>query len=102
MPLAPSGWAQAAARALLDWGTATWPEQPPRSLAALATRVDQGAEAIQELETSLYSAASRDWSGQPLWQAFMDGLQSRVKKSSPGQSATSAPPLYPDWNRKAG
>ena len=94
--------AQTAARALLDWAAATWPHQPPRSLGALAGRVDRGASAIRELERALYSPDNNSWSGQPLWKTFMHGLQTAEKSTDTRQARTSAPPLYPDWNQKIG
>lgn len=91
---------QTAARSLLDWGLVTWPQQPPRSLGALARRVTRGAELIRELETVLYAPGKRPWIGEPLWQALEAGLQVEPASTSrhpPGD----APPLYPDWTRKA-
>ena len=96
------GDAQTAARALLDWAAATWPHQPPRSLGALAGRVDRGANAIRELERALYSTDNNSWSGQPLWKAYMHGLQTAEKSTDTGPARNSAPPLYPDWNQKIG
>ncbi len=93
--------AQAAARALLDWAAATWPQQPPRSLGALAERVDRGADAIRELESTLYSAANNSWTGQPLWEVFKSGLQTSENATDIRQANNSAPPLYPDWHQKA-
>jgi hypothetical protein len=87
---------QAAAQALLEWAAASWPEQPPRNLAALARRVSRGDELIRDLETVLYARGTRAWVGEPLWQALADGLQ--VTPRSAGQrQPDDAPPLYPDW-----
>lgn len=93
---------QSAARALLDWAAATWPEQSPRSLGALAVRVGQGAEHIRELEAVLYGAGAQGWDGQALWKAVKDGLLSPGKGAAPAQPTDGAPPLYPDWRKEAG
>ena len=94
--------AQAAAVALLDWAAATWPDQPPRSLGALATRVKQGAEAIRTLETVLYGANKQDWNGALLWKTFAEGLLQPGKSPAQSSQIEGAPPLYPDWHKQAG
>jgi BatD DUF11 like domain len=96
------GDAQTASRALLDWAAASWPNQPPRSLGALARRVDRGAETIRELEIILYSNTSKDWNGQALWEVFAQGLKAPHKAAGNRPAKNSAPPLYPDWTGKAG
>ncbi|HUT39966.1 MAG TPA: BatD family protein [Gammaproteobacteria bacterium] len=93
---------QAAAGALLDWAAATWPDQPPRSLGALAARVGQGGEHIRDLEAVLYGAGARGWDSQPLWKAFMDGLPGPVARTATGHQTEGVPPLYPDWHKQAG
>lgn len=93
--------ARAAAGALLDWAAATWPQQPPRSLGALAVQVDRGADAVRELESMLYSAGNESWAGQALWDAFANGLCSPFTTNYE-QADNTVPPLYPDWNRKTG
>lgn len=89
---------QAAADALLDWAVMTWPQQPPRSLGSLAERVNQGAGIIRELENALYGSGDRNWTGQALWEAFVDGLQVKTTTPAGWQKPISAPSLYPDWN----
>ncbi len=91
---------RAAARALLDWGAARWPQQPPRNLGALASHVTRGGDLIRELETVLYAPGQRPWIGAPLWQALADGLQMAPADGGQPQS-DDAPPLYPDWTRRA-
>ncbi len=91
---------QAAARALLEWGATSWPQQPPRNLGALARRVARGGDLVRELETVLYAPGQRPWVGEPLWQALADGMKAApaaVGKHQPDD----APALYPDWTRKA-
>ena len=94
--------AKGAALSLLEWAAASWPDRPPHSLGALAERVDHGAEAIRELENALYSADNHSWNGQGLWTAFKQGLIRPAGTSESRQSYDDAPPLYPDWNKKAG
>ena len=87
---------------MLEWAAATWPEQSPRSLGALAARVERGTGEIRELETVLYSANIHTWSGQPLWEAFKNGLlQSGKRAGSATQRTDGAPALYPDWQKQA-
>lgn len=93
---------QAAADALLAWAAATWPDQPPRSLGALATRVEQGGDVICELEAALYGAKGKGWVGLALWKACADGLLRPGKETTPRQPTDGAPPLYPDWRKHAG
>jgi len=94
--------AKGAALSLLEWAAATWPDRPPHSLGALAEIVDHGAEAIRELENALYSADSHSWNGQGLWTAFKQGFIRPARASEARQSYDDVPPLYPDWNKKAG
>lgn len=94
--------AKGAALSLLDWAAVTWPDRPPHSLGALAEIVDHGAEAIRELENALYSADNHSWNGQQLWTAFKQGFIRPPSASETRQSHDDAPPLYPDWNKKAG
>ena len=91
----------AAASALLAWAAATWPQQPPRSLGALAARVDEGADSIRELETVLYGAKDQSWNGLSLWKAFAGGLFKDRKTTAATQNPDGAPPLYPDWRKQA-
>ena len=94
--------AKGAALSLLDWAAATWPDRPPHSLGAIADRVNHGADEIRELENALYSADNKSWVGQPLWTAFKQGFIKPEGSSEARQNPVDAPPLYPDWNKKAG
>jgi len=83
----------AAARALLDLACTHWPEDPPRSLGALSTRIEKGRAQINELERSLYAAEAGDWDGAALWDEFRHGLQ---EKKPPQQTQDDElRPLYP-------
>ena len=89
---------QAAARALLQWAAASWPDEPPRNLGALVQRLAGGKTEIRELERALYAANTEAWQGDALWQAFSHGLEV-IAAGKPSQQETLAP-LYPDWNRR--
>jgi hypothetical protein len=93
---------QAATVALLDWAATTWPDQPPRSLGALAARVQHGAGVLRELEAALYGADRQKWDGQALWKQFSDGLLGSKNRAASGNQPDTAPPLYPDWHQQAG
>lgn len=62
----------AARDALLIWGRARWPKQPPAGLKELAARVDgRLAEKIRELERLVYGPDSGlRWYGEELWRAL--------------------------------
>ena len=90
--------ADAAAKALLHWAAAHWPEGPPTSLGALAQRISSGGDAVRELDHALYAAGSQTWQGQALWEAFQQGMD--VKTGHAPLDSESLSPLYPDWDRK--
>ncbi len=83
----------AASRALLELAKATWPENPPASLGALAERVANGSEALAELDAALYKPGASAWDGQALWQVFGKGLKARTASCDEAEDAL--PPLYP-------
>lgn len=59
----------AAVSALLEWGAAIWPHDPPANLGALAKRVDaQSAQWIMKLESARYSKHPENWRGKPYWE----------------------------------
>ena len=85
---------QAAAKALLRWAEAVWPEAPPRSLGALAIRITPAAlEPLKALEVRLYSRGDQPWEGAALAEALSDGLAQTPGGPKAGQEAL--PPLYP-------
>ncbi len=70
--------AHAAARALSDLGQIEWPGNAPRGLAALAARLESGADEVNTLERHLYGAIpSPLWRGDALWRQVGRGLQVR-------------------------
>jgi len=61
--------ARGAREALLHWGLANWPAQPPRSLPALAQRLtDPGLRGeLAALDRALYAPDPLPWRGEALW-----------------------------------
>jgi hypothetical protein len=85
---------QGAARTLLRWAQAVWPEAPPRSLGALAIRITPAAvEPLKALELRLYARREGAWEGAPLWEALKDGLAPAGQRDV--QVAGDLAPLYP-------
>ncbi len=83
----------AAANALLNLGQARWSDHPPRSLNALAARIENGQRQLHELDHSLYAADASRWNGAALWDKFKHGLQE--KKTTRHGSDDGISPLYP-------
>jgi len=92
--------ATAAARALLDWAAAEWPDNPPRNLAAIASRLnnDAGAE-VRRLDQALYAPGGVVWDGTALGDAFR--ATAAVKQPAQRKSASGGlAPLYPEWGKR--
>lgn len=89
---------QAAARALLQWADAHWPDDAPRNLGGLAQRLATGSQEIRELEQALYATGSQAWQGDLLWQVFKTGLAEVVTGDRVAPEGLS--PLYPDWQAR--
>ena len=85
--------AGAAAKALLAWCAARWPDDPPVNLAAVASRAGRAAEPIRALERRLYAPSADDWDGAELWQTVRDGLDADDGRAE-GKDED-LPPLYP-------
>ena len=83
-----------AARALLAWARAEWPERAPRGLAELADLLASGADEVRTLDRSLYGAGGTDWDGAALWRAIGSGLRSRQREVA-ARSGDGLAPLYP-------
>jgi hypothetical protein len=86
--------ASAAAHALLELGRARWPDDPPRNLGALATRLGQGYGQIMALDRAMYAADSAQWNGSDLWHSIND-VWTR-KPTEEKTTADSLKPLYPE------
>ncbi len=83
----------AAVAALLSLGHAHWPDAPPRSLNALAARIENGQTQLRELDRNLYAADTSNWNGAALWDEFRHGLQE--KKMARTNQDDGLNPLYP-------
>jgi hypothetical protein len=85
---------KAAAKALLRWAQAVWPDDPPRGLGALAVRITPAAvEPLKALESRLYAPSGPTWNGSPLWEAVQDGLAPRARREA--EVTEDLAPLYP-------
>ncbi len=86
--------AAACKSALLGLGKTRWPDQPPASLGALATRVDADfAETIDELNRALYGQATVAWDGAALLREAQRWLKSKPVETAAETSPI--PPLHP-------
>jgi hypothetical protein len=86
---------KAAAKALLRWAEAVWPEAPPRSLGALAIRITPAAlEPLKALEERLYARGDKPWDGAALAAALADGLA--PVNGNHRAAKHPLPPLYPE------
>ncbi len=82
-----------AATALLDLARVEWPGDPPRSLGALAARLDTGTEEVMTLDRSLYGSGDQGWDGAALSKALRRGLRPRHNMTSRDRDGLE--PLYP-------
>ena len=83
-----------AARALLNWGAAVWPDAPPRSLGAVAQRLSGDTAPIRELDRVLYSGQGSDWQGGAALQDCVSRVSTNDRRKGRRQSG-GLPPLYP-------
>jgi len=78
--------------AMLDWGTALFPEQRPVNLEELATLCGEPLKQKLELfSRSLYSRESNDWDSHELSAAVQEVQQKAMK----AENYKKLPPLYP-------
>lgn len=71
--------------ALLIWGKAVWPDQPPISLSDLGHRCgEQARQEVEALNQSLYGNTENKWNGERLLLAIenFDGLKSSQESSA--------------------
>ncbi len=91
-----SGDAEAARRALLSLAQGLWPDRPPRSLEALAERVDAAvAEELRALSRQLYAGDQASWNGHVI-ESGMKALAARRDRGAGGNKASALKPLYPE------
>ncbi len=85
----------AASQALLDWGQAVWPEQPPRNLQQIANQLHNSSvkQIFADFAQLLYKDGSRHWDGAKFWQ----DISSCLKQPKPPiqKRLKSLPDLYP-------
>jgi len=85
---------RAAREALLAWGVARWPEDPPRRLDTLARRLGPPAAGLlAELDRRLYAGEQGSWDGAAAWSGLGPALQ--TPQRAPKAATTPLPALYP-------
>lgn len=89
--------ARGAREALLAWGKACWPGDPPARLESLAQRLDgEAANALRRLDRHLYAAGDNPWDGPGAWRDLESALAAAARAAGPGKAAPDPlPPLYP-------
>ena len=91
-----SGEAEATRRALLTLAQGLWPDRPPRSLEALAERVDAAvAEELRALSRQLYAGDGASWNGHVI-ESGLKALAARRDRGARGGGASALKPLYPE------
>ncbi len=81
-----------AAEVLLQMAALAIPENPPKTLPALAALLESGSEEIYSLDRLLYATVDAEWNGEGCYEFFKEGLMFKVseKKTQKGLA-----PLYP-------
>ncbi|MCH7821113.1 MAG: protein BatD [Proteobacteria bacterium] len=80
-------------KAVLEWGTLQWPDDAPRSIGGLASRLSSPlAEELQDLSTLSYGPQAGDWNGAALAKALRSFA---VLSDSDDKSEEILPPLMP-------
>ena len=81
-------------QAMLDWAALQWPDDPPRSIGVIATRVSAPlADELKRLSSASYGPGEPDWDGQALAKAIRSFS---VLKSDEDDRQEVLPPLMPD------
>lgn len=85
----------AARRALLDWGLARWPKNPPANLEQIAARLGGVApQQIAELNRALYGQASGAWLGEEIYRLIADASTAGKRFSPAVEPAAGLEGLY--------
>jgi hypothetical protein len=80
--------------ALLDWATLQWPQDGPRSIGALASRVSAPlSDELQQMSSLAYGPTSGDWNGEALASAIRSF--SVLGEDEAAQQNQPLPPLMP-------
>ncbi len=80
--------------ALLAWGEARNPQQPPHTLIELAKQLDQpqAQQALKQLDEILYKE-QKNWDGNACWQAIEEALK-KAKSEHKNTDSSKLPGLY--------
>ncbi len=84
--------ARAAADALLEMAAQIKPDNPPKTLPALASMLEQGSEDLIKLDRFLYATDDVAWDGRAFCERFKKGLSFRKNSKSAHDILE---PLYP-------
>lgn len=71
-----------------------WARQQPQTLADMAARFVPLSDALDGLNSALYSEAGQYWQGEDLWRAISTIPTAEQAQPAPGENG-SLPPLYP-------
>jgi len=85
--------ASSAAEALLEMAALAKPENPPKTLPALAAMLNQGSEELIRMDRFLYATDETGWDGRQFYEKFRNGLAFRASEKPVRDGLK---PLYPD------
>ncbi len=89
-----AGDAAAVKSALLDWARMEWPENAPRSVGELSSRVSSPLAAdLRALCSASYGPGERNWDGDALAKSLRSF--STIDDSEPADAGNELPPLFP-------
>ena len=86
-----------ARQALIEWGGAQWPDNPPRRLEEIAGHLPtEAATLLNELDRALYAGGSGvAWEGAETWRRLEPMLRGAGSGEASSGNDTPLPPLYP-------
>jgi len=85
-----------AREALIDWATATWPDDPPRRLGRLAQRLPPtAADYLEGIDRALYAPTGDTWDGPGTLAELLPMLEDANRDRDAKQDTQAVPPLYP-------
>ncbi|MGW8311240.1 MAG: BatD family protein, partial [Thiogranum sp.] len=91
-----------AAKALLAWSRARWPDAPPKGLTELSRRfaTDAARRDTLALDRLLYDKGNDSWDGRAAWSVFKQAIEHAAQESD-ASSAPALPALYPQHGQLA-
>ncbi len=92
-----TGNARQARQALVAWGQARWPDEPPRRLEPLAAHLGgEAADWVRRLDRHLYADGALAWDGPTAWHELEAILSAAQRPALSGQKRREdpLPPLY--------